>query len=529
MSGYPLIQLVYQSLFTAGRLDLRPYSRLWQGQTGIALEHTFIVSAAATAAAAAFGTAAALLTLRSDLPGRRAIGLLLLLPLLTPPFVQSVSWLRAYARGGLVWHWWGVSAEWLRGPLGVIVLLALEAYPLVYLLAGAQLASQREAELEEAARAAGAGQWRTLLDVTLPRLSPVLLAGILIAFISSASDFGVPAVLAIPAGYTVVTTLIYRQLSFAGPAGALAEVVALSALLALIATGALLAAARLSRADDAGPRTARGGGLATLHLGHWRWPVAALLAVGIAGATALPLLALFLQSVAPGFVPVLAPAAWSVDHFRAALDHGGLQALADSAVLAAAAAAVIAAGGWAVASATRRAGPTARAIVGLTALPFALPGSVVAVACLLAWQRWLYGTFVIIFLAYLARFAIFGVRAAGAALAGLPPELTQAARSSGARPWRAALDVERPLVQPAALAGLALVFLLAVHELTISSLLYTPRTVTLAVQVLNAQQAGDVSVTAALAVIVMAVTVAAALPLALSARIRRLLGVDLVA
>jgi iron(III) transport system permease protein len=74
-----------------------------------------------------------------------------------------------------------------------------------------------------------------------------------------------------------------------------------------------------------------------------------------------------------------------------------------------------------------------------------------------------------------------------------------------------------PLLRPSILAGWLVVFVFAVHELTMSSLLYGPGTATLAVVVLNAQQLGDPTVTAALAIVLTAITAAAAVPLGLLA------------
>jgi iron(III) transport system permease protein len=526
--GYPLEELFRRSLVQGGRLSLGSYRRLAEGSTATALQHTLTVSLAATLIAAALAVLLALLAQRSDLPGRRVLGVLWLLPLLIPPFVDSLAWLQAYARGGLSDRWWGLTAAWLQGREGIIALLALQGYPLAYLLISALLGSQRSAELEEAARSSGAGQWRALRDVTLPLLAPAILAAGLIVFVNAASDFGVPAVLGIPAGYTVVTTLIYQQLSFSAGPGALADAVALSVLLAILATAALLVIARLSRESGGTPTLVRRGAEAgRIRLGVWRWPLALAGWLFLLASIGLPLLGLLLRALNRGFRLSLAPSDWGMEHINAALSQGGLAALGHSLLLAALAGAAIAVGGAILAAASRRRGRILAAINGLTTLPFALPGSVIAVAAILAWQRWLYGTLWIILLAYISRFAIFGVRAAGAAYATMPEELTEAGRSSGAGSWRVALDIQRPLVQPAMLAGFALVFLLAVHELTISSLLYTPGTETVAVKVLDAQQSGDLAVTAALAVIVTGLALLCALPLALSGRVRRLLSIEL--
>ena len=525
--GYPLEELLRQGFFPVGHISLGVLRRVANPETLSALRNTLLVSLSATAAALVVGVAFALLVQRSDFPARGALGIACLLPLLIPPFVGALAWLEAYARGGLTFHWWGVDVTWLRSGGGVAALLAVQGYPLAYLLVAGQLGSRRGAELEEAARASGAGPWQTLRDVSLPLLMPSLLAAAFIVFVSSASDFGVPAVLGIPAGFTVVTTLIYRQLSFSAGTQALPDAMALSLILAAAGIAALWALAQAGRDERFSPLVNRPADRRQLHFGVWRWPVAAAIWLFLLALVGLPLLALVLQSLNAGFGVSLSPVDWTGAHFADALAHGGVEALGRSLLLSLTAGVLIAGAGAIVARAARRGGFLPRRIADLATLPLTLPGSVVAVATILAWQRWLYGTLWIILLAYLARFAVFGVRAAGTGMAAIPPELEEAARSSGASPLRAAWDIERPLIQRSLLAGFTLVVLFAVHELTISSLLYTPGTETVAVKVLDAQQSGDLAITAALAVIVTAATFTFALPLAFSRSARRVLDLEL--
>ncbi len=96
-----------------------------------------------------------------------------------------------------------------------------------------------------------------------------------------------------------------------------------------------------------------------------------------------------------------------------------------------------------------------------------------------------------------------------------------ASRASGAGPATAARTVVAPLMAPALIGGWLLVFLFAVHELTISSLLYGPGSETLAVVILNLQQLGDVTVTAALSVLLTGLIAVAALLLLVVRRASR--------
>jgi iron(III) transport system permease protein len=521
--GYPLAMLAWSSFTSAHGLSLAAWHLISTNQATTAIVHTVVVAGLATMLAVGVGIAMAILACRSDLPGRRVLGVLWAAPLLIPAYVTGLAWLGAYFRGGLSDQWVGIAWSWLEGPIGLAVLLGLQGCPLAYLLIRSVLSGQRVAELEEAARAAGASSLRTARDVMLPLLRPALVAATLLVFVMAASDFGIPAILGIPAGFSMVTTLIYAQLSFAGGQHAIASATALSSCLGVMGLVVVLALNRLSRPTGAGSRTIRGAaGAPLVTLGWARWVVFALAVAFSVATVGLPLLALVLEALSKGFTMSLSPTQWTAANLTAAVSGANLVALGRSVLLAASAAAVVAIGGGLIAVLARR-GRVMGALSGLATVAFTLPGSVIAVAALLAWQHWFYGTLLIIVLAYLARFAVVGVRSADASLASLPEEQIHAAHVSGASRLRAAMDVVRPALTPGALAGFVLVFLLAVHELTISSLLYAPSTETFAVRVLNAEQGGDLALTAALAVVVTALTALVATVLLSSSRLRQLL------
>ena len=134
-------------------------------------------------------------------------------------------------------------------------------------------------------------------------------------------------------------------------------------------------------------------------------------------------------------------------------------------------------------------------------------GSTLAVGLLIGYGRWLADTVVIILLAYLAKLWALAHRPISAAVDRLPAAGLHAARASGAGLPTALVTVVVPLLRPALLAAWGVCFLTAVHEVTMSSLLYGPGSETLAVVVLNSADLGGVGVTAALSVLVTAVVV----------------------
>ena len=272
--------------------------------------------------------------------------------------------------------------------------------------------------LEDAARIAGRRPFGVVLDVTLPLVRTAIAGGVLV-FVASASDFGIPAILAIPAGFSTVTTLIYSDLSFAGGANAISSAAHAFRVVGLVVIVLLFATNRVerSRGSAGGARESVASSRPLLALGRWRSPAAEIGGLFVLATTVLPFIALFLTSVSPNFQLVLAPGRWVASVYAAALSGENIDALGRSVLLAATTGIVVAIGGALVAVVVHRSRRVAGAAAMVLSLPFVLPGSVVAIVFLVVWQRWLYGSLLIIFLAYVARFAVVGVRTSTGTLA----------------------------------------------------------------------------------------------------------------
>ena len=145
-------------------------------------------------------------------------------------------------------------------------------------------------------------------------------------------------------------------------------------------------------------------------------------------------------------------------------------------------------------------------------LTFAIPGSTLAVGLLIAYGRWLSGSLLLILLAYLAKLWALAHRTVSGAVDRVPPAEAQAARCSGAGPGAVLRTVWLPALAPALVAAWLVTFVTALHEVTMSSLLYSTGNETLAVAVLNSQQLGEVGTTAALSVVLTLLLVVGAVP-----------------
>jgi len=147
-------------------------------------------------------------------------------------------------------------------------------------------------------------------------------------------------------------------------------------------------------------------------------------------------------------------------------------------------------------------------------IPLGLPGIVVAVALIQFWLRMplpIYGTLLIILLAYTGRYVPLGVRSANAAFRQIDASLEESARITGGGWLRTFTSVTLPLARPGLFAGWLLVFVPALQELSASILLFSSGSITLAVAVYNLYETGSLEPVAALSIVTMAIITAAIL------------------
>ena len=453
-----------------------------------AVAHSLELSTAATLLAVPVGVAIALALRDRHLPGRRFWQAAVLLPVIVPDFVLAYSWLRAYGRAGLTSELFGFTWIHLQSLIGVSVVVAANAVPLVYLTVAVGLATRAEPTTERAARASGAGPVTVLGTITLPLLGPAIATAAVLVFVLSLGAFAVPQLIGAPAGFDSITTRIYADLALGSDPEGFVEAIILALLLVAITLIVVVLAELLF-----GPRLRLGRTAAR----DADWPASGpttrvVVPIAMSGyliaTSGLPLLALMSAALTRAVGVPSTPDNWSLDNFLAVLIDPS-EAPPVSAAL------------------DRRAG--GRGLSVLPTLTLVLPGSTLAVGLLLGYGRWLADTVVIILLAYLAKLWALAHRPISASVDRLPAAVLYAARVSGSRLPTALATVVAPLLRPALLAAWGLCFLTALHEVTMSSLLYGPGSETLAVVVLNSADLGGVGVTAALSVIVTVVVVLA--------------------
>ncbi len=451
----PLAYLLWRALSQPGPI----VNRWLAAETAGALGRSLLLATTVTLATVVLGTALAWIVARTDTPGRRVWELLLPLPLVVPSFIGAFALLAAFAPGGLLDR--ALAGLGLPGPgelrgfPGAFAVLTLFTYPYVFLPVVARL-RQLPASHEESARLLGRSSMATFFTVVLPQTRGAVLAGGLLVFLYTISDFGAVQLLR----YDTLTRTIYAARVF-DRTGALAA----SLLLGLLAVAVVGLERRASRSSRAAT-PASGARHLTLALGRWR-PVVLALLIGVLGLALLG--------------PVATLGYWAL---RGVGDGGGTElaglvvpatATVIVSVLAALSAtfAVLPVAYLTVRHRSRLSGTVNAVVVG----GFALPGLVIALAMVFFTLRApsalaaLYQTVPLLIVAYVVHFGAQALRAAQVAVAGVPPRVHDAARMLGAGRLRRLLAVDLPLALPGLLAGAGLVLLSTMKELPATLLL----------------------------------------------------------
>ncbi len=516
-AALPALRLLWEGVGGIAGFDpLRLVQRWDRPAVRIAALNTLAVATGATVIAAAVGTAMAVLVALTDVPARRALVFAFILPMMIPPQVGALAWLQALGPASILLRAVDLAPPIgtphpLQSPAGIVLLLGLYNAPLVFLAVRATLRAL-PSELTEAARAGGAGPFAVLRTVVLPLSASGIVAGSALAFVSAAGNFGIQAMLGIPARFDTLVTMIYRRLSGYGPS-VLDEVAALALLLGLVAVLGIAVQSRF-----AGRRDLRVVGRPVemiFSLGRVRGTVTALAWSFVAVVLVVPLIALLSAALVRGYGLPLTLETLTFRHFEAALlGQSAIRvAFAQSLLLAAATALTLVPValvlGW---LAVRHPSPATRVLGFSVEAAFALPGIVASLAAILLFLRPLplvdvsiYGTPWIILAAYLGHYGALVLRPVTGAMAQLDPALEEAARIAGASTPRRLLDIVAPILAPAAAVGAILVFLTTLNEAQISILLVTSSSRTIGTTVYFLEESGSSSLASAVGVAIVAI------------------------
>nr|WP_285126738.1 iron ABC transporter permease [Leclercia adecarboxylata] len=433
-----------------------------------------------------------------NLPLPRLWDLLFLIPFLTPPYIAALSWMLVLQTNGYLQQLTGFNLnDVLFSQTGIVLVMALNIFPVVYFAVSRSLLASGQ-RLALVARVHGASPGRAFWHITLPMLSPSLAAGMLLAFTLAIEEYGVPAALGTRAGVLMLTTDIEKKLA-EWPID-LSGASMLFVVLVTLALSAWWLQKKLTGNQDVTSITGKPTENMGADAGSFTLPIVALLGLTGFVAVILPGASMALSGVLGTLSGGVSLDNLTASHYAALFSQQGdaLSALGTSLSLALGAACITGLLGllaaWLVVVQKIKGHGLVDA---LSLMPAALPGVVVGVGLILLWNQpfWPvspYNSWAILLLSYCCLLLPWPVRYVGSALRQLGGNLEPAARVHGASALQALRFIVLPLVSPAMLAAMLMVFAIASRELVTSLLLAPAGTQTVSVFIWRQFEQGSV-------------------------------------
>ncbi len=446
---------------------------------------SFIFAGGAAALSLALGGVLAWITVRTNAPGRALFELVALVPNVLPGLLIATAWtLLLSPRIGLLnvalLLPLGLPPFNIYSMPGMIFVEGLVLTPLAFLIIAAALRSI-DPTLEEAARMAGSSSLQAARRIVVALIRPALLAAGTLNFVRAIESFETPTIIGVPARIEVLTTKIFREaLSAYPPNHNLAAAYGMS-LLAITLVLVYVYRRLTGRVEQFATITGRAYRPHAIDLGTGRYAASAVAVLVLSLIVVLPFFVLILTSLVPFYeVPTRETLRLlTLKHYAFLISSSRVaRALQISVTLAVVGATLGMFLASIIAYLTIRTRLAGRSILEvLTFIPWAFPGTALAIGLLWGYVRFpipIYATIWILLIAYLTRFLPYGLRAMTSTMVQVHTELEEASRMCGAGRIATFRRILLPLLRPGFLAGWAILATIFMREFSASLFLYTP-------------------------------------------------------
>ena len=492
----PLIYTVVKAFFPDSHFSLETFRRLYSYKLNFdALRNTLLASFATMLLGTLFAFPLAWLVGRTNLYGRRFFRSLFVLTYMVPPYVGAMAWLRLLNPNvGTVNHWLRVLLHLsdAPGPLnvyslpGLIWVLSTFYYPYAFITISRAM-EKMDPSLEEASRAAGASPLKTLVTVTLPLMTPSLISGALLVFVSAASCYGIPSIIGAPGRVHTVTTRIVEYVSL-GQQG-INDATGLSVFLLTIAVVILfLSDVVLARKQYI---TVSGKSVqpALVDLRSWRVPLTALVTLFAVIVILIPFATILFTSFKIDVgKSVLRAGNFTLGNWKTIFGRAEtLHCLKNSLLYATITATVGIVIACTMSYLLQRTRIRGRKIPDfLITLGSGTPSVVIALSLIMTMKGNfginIYNTAYIMIIAYLIKYLMMGMRTVVSAMSQIHVSLEESSQISGASWLRTMYRITGRLIFPSIAAGWFLIFIPSFYELSMTTLLYSSNTKTIGFQ-----------------------------------------------
>jgi len=503
---YPLVRVLLASLqdregWTLANYALFAERRLYRN----ALVNSLGVGTLVGVLSVVIGYLAAFVLTRLDVPGKTLLHYLVIVPIISPPFVSAVSILFLFGFNGLITKQvLGLQDFSIYGFHGVVWSQVLTFAPIAYLALRGVLASISPT-MEDAALNVGASRWQTFWKVILPLSLPGIASAFLVVFIESMADFGNPLVLA-GAAFPMLAPQAYLEITgtFNLPRGATLAVILLLPSITAFAIQRYYLSKRQYVTVTGKPSTST----SKIVSGPVKWLLYALVVL-FAAVVLLFYAVIFIGAFTRvwGF-----DYSFTLQHFAYVFDVG-FETVTDTLTIALVSTPISGVLGMLVAFlVVRRSFPGKGAMEFGSILNYAVPGTVVGIGYILAFNSpplILTGTLTILVLAFVFRYVPVGIQSGIAVLRQIDPSIEEAAQNLGADGVTTLRKVTIPLIAPAFFSGLVYAFVRAMTAISAAIFLVSADWNLMTVQILAQVGSGRLGVAAAYSIVVIVIVLVA--------------------
>jgi iron(III) transport system permease protein len=517
---YPLLNVFGASFFdrSGANFTLGNYARMLSSSFYLgSLTNSLILGVLSTIVTIVIGVPLAFCLARLPIPGKSALLALAALPLVLPSFIAAYSLVLLLGRAGIVTRFLreiGIPFTSIYGMTGLTVTFALTLFPFVVFPTLAAFKAV-DVSMEEAGQNLGSSRLRTFWTVTMPIVTPAVLAGGLLVFIDVIESFGVPFVLA--EDKPILAVEAYKL--FVGETGGNPASAGVLGVLLIVCTAAALLVQRYYLGRRRFSTSARRSP-PELVVAPWLRRLAAFYSWGIVLIALIPFFAVIVISFMEFRGPVMHPNL-SLNNFRDLLNQSS-RPLVNTLVLSSAAALLAALIGVPIGYAITRFRSKVSDLLDVIAMtPFAVAGTVLAIGLVISFNSgWLVltGGWLILVLAWVVRKIPFNVRASAAILHQIDPSLEEASVNLGVSPLTTFLRLTVPLMMGGVIGGMVLTWVTVASELSSTVVLYSGPWATMTVVMFQALEGTGAGIASAAATVLIVFTV---LPVALVYRLLR--------
>lgn len=510
---YPYFTLIYGSFttdpprqlsFSFQDLTLEKYQMIFSNeQFWDALRNTLTASFGGMIIALIIGVWLAWLTARTNIIGKKIIGVAAIVPLFLPAFIGALSWsFLGSPQSGII----NVFLTGLGLPFkvniyslgGIMFVFGLYYTPYVYMFTYGSL-SRMDPALEEASAISGASNWQTTFKVTFPLILPAITSSAILVYILMCEVFAVPAILGQPAQLYFVPTVIFNWVRGAPPHD-LNLASAMGILLIFVVTILLFIQSRILRKRSYVTVGGKGMRPKEVDLRWARIPCFLTAIFYLLVAVVFPYIVLIQSALRdymyiPNIAAFFSTAVMSLKNIESVLSYSLFWTALRNTIMMAVFAGIVGGTFYLIISYMihRTKLPGRELLNYICILPIAVAGLVKGMAYLWAWISLpigVYGTVWILILAYISRFTPQGLRAVSSSMVQIHPELEEASRICGSNVVNTIRKILFPLVKPGVFSAVTLVMLLCVRELSTSIFLYTSKSIVMTVLVYDLWESG---------------------------------------